>query len=142
MVLEGKRSSYIEHEIKKYTDQHLKASARLIARTEVCKTQAALTQARAEQLDIRWYVWRTEEDERVRDSHRNMNDVLVAWSNPPSPEALIGEKSVGSYHAGCIWNCRCYAEPLVELEDIDWPHNVYYNSVIQRMTLEKFKEIM
>lgn len=141
-ALKGVRAPEIAKMIRKYTDQHTMASARLIARTEVSKTQSALTQARSEMLDIQWYVWRTEEDQRVRKSHRIMNDVLVAWRNPPSPETLAGEENIGNYHAGNIWNCRCYAEPLVEINDIKFPHKVYYNGQIQTMTKVKFMEIM
>lgn len=141
-ALKGLRASEIARNIRKYTDQHTRASARLIARTEVSKTQSAITQARSEMLNIDWYVWRTEEDQRVRESHKIMNDVLVAWRSPPSPERLVGEENVGNYHAGNIWNCRCYAEPLVEINDIKFPHKVYYNGQIQTMTKVKFMEIM
>ena len=141
--IQGMRSSQIAKEITKYTDQHAKASARLIARTEVSKTMSAVTEARSKNLGINWYVWRTAEDgDRVRPSHRNMNGVLVNFSDPPSPEALIGLPSVGNYHAGNIWNCRCYEEPLLEVDDISWPHRVYYNGSIQSMTKTKFEQIM
>lgn len=141
--IQGMRSSQIAKEITKYTDQHAKASARLIARTEVSKTMSAVTEARSKNLGINWYVWRTAEDgDRVRPSHRNMNGVLVNFSDPPSPEALIGLPSVGNYHAGNIWNCRCYEEPLLEVNDVSWPHRVYYNGSIQSMTKIKFEQIM
>lgn len=142
-ALRGKRATSIEKLIKDKTDQHARASARLIARTEVSKTQTALTKARSEQLGLRWYVWRTALDgDRVRKSHRNMEDVLVNWNNPPSPEALVGEPSVGAYHAGNIWNCRCYPEPLLDIDDVDWPHKVYINGQIVRMKKADFEEIM
>lgn len=141
--IQGMRGSQIAKEITKYTDQHAKASARLIARTEVSKTMSAVTEARSKNLGIDWYVWRTAEDgDRVRPSHRNMNGVLVNFSDPPSPEALIGLPSVGNYHAGNIWNCRCYEEPLLEVDDISWPHRVYYNGSIQTMTKIRFEQIM
>ena len=141
--IQGMRSSQIAKEITKYTDQHAKASARLIARTEVSKTMSAVTEARSKNLGINWYVWRTAEDgDRVRPSHRNMNGVLVNFSDPPSPEALIGLPSVGNYHAGNIWNCRCYEEPLLEVDDVSWPNRVYYNGSIQSMTKTKFEQIM
>lgn len=141
--IQGMRSSQIAKEITKYTDQHAKASARLIARTEVSKTMSAVTEARSKNLGINWYVWRTAEDgDRVRPSHRNMNGVLVNFSYPPSPEALIGLPFVGNYHAGNIWNCRCYEEPLIEVDDISWPHKVYYQGSIQTMTKTKFEQIM
>lgn len=141
--IQGMRSSQIAKEITKYTDQHAKASARLIARTEVSKTMSAVTEARSKNLGINWYVWRTAEDgDRVRPSHRNMNGVVVNFSDPPSPEALIGLPSVGNYHAGNIWNCRCYEEPLIEVDDISWPHKVYYQGSIQTMTKTRFEQIM
>ncbi len=138
-ALKGKRAKSIEQIIIGQTSKHAKASARLIARTEVSKTSTALTRARSEQLDLHWYVWRTALDgDRVRKSHRNMEGVLVNWNEPPSPESLVGEKNVGYYHAGNIWNCRCYPEPLLEVDDVKWPHKVYHNGSIQTMNKHEF----
>ena len=142
-ALQGLRASEIAQKIEKYTVQHSRASAKLIARTEVSKTTTALTRARCENLGLRWYVWRTALDgDRVRKSHRNMEGVLVNWNDPPSPERLVGEKDVGNYHAGNIWNCRCYTEPLLEPDDVKWPHRVYAQGKIQSMAKQKFLEIM
>ncbi len=141
--LKGMRAESIEKLIVNKTREHSRASARLIARTETAKTQSALTKARCEQLDLRWYVWRTALDgNRVRKSHRLMEDVIVNWNNPPSPEELAGEKSVGNYHAGNIWNCRCYSEPLLELDDVKWPHKVYLNGRIKMIGKREFEQIM
>lgn len=143
MALKGMRASEIAKVIREQTDKHSRASAKLIARTEVSKTTTALTKARCDNLDLHWYVWRTMEDgDRVRKSHRIMEGVLVNWNEPPSPEALAGEKSVGNYHAGNIWNCRCYTEPLIEIDDISWPHKVYTNGKIQIMGKMQFKQMM
>ena len=142
-ALKGARAESIEKIIRDKTDQHARASARLIARTETAKTQSALTKARCEQLGLRWYVWRTALDgNRVRLSHRIMEGVLVNWNNPPSPEELVGEKSVGHYHAGNIWNCRCYSEPVLEIDDIRFPARVYYNGQIVMMNKSEFEKIM
>lgn len=143
MALKGMRASEIAKVIREQTDKHSRASAKLIARTEVSKTTITLTKARCDNLDLHWYVWRTMEDgDRVRKSHRIMEGVLVNWNEPPSPEALAGEKSVGNYHAGNIWNCRCYPEPLIEIDDISWPHKVYTNGKIQTMGKMQFKQMM
>lgn len=143
MALKGMRASEIAKVIREQTDKYSRASAKLIARTEVSKTTTALTKARCDNLDLHWYVWRTMEDgDIVRKSHRIMEGVLVNWNEPPSPEALAGEKSVGNYHAGNIWNCRCYSEPLIEIDDISWPHKVYTNGKIQIMGKMQFKQMM
>lgn len=142
-ALKGARAESTEKIIRDKTDQHSRASARLIARTETSKTMSALTKARCEQLGLRWYIWRTALDgTRVRLSHRIMEGVLVNWNNPPAPEELVGEKSVGHYHAGNIWNCRCYSEPVLELEDIRFPARVYYNGQIVMMNKSEFEQIM
>ena len=141
--LKGKRARSIEKIIRQETDKHSRASARLIARTEVSKTQSALTKARAQALDMQWYAWRTALDgNRVRKSHRLMEGVLVNWNDPPSPESLVGEKNVGYYHAGNIWNCRCYSDPLLDIDDVKWPHKVYRNGQIQMMNKREFEEIV
>lgn len=142
-ALKGARAESTEKIIRDKTDQHARASARLIARTETAKTMSALTKARCEQLGLRWYIWRTALDgTRVRLSHRIMEGVLVNWNNPPAPEELVGEKSAGHYHAGNIWNCRCYSEPVLELEDIRFPARVYYNGQIVMMNKSEFEQIM
>lgn len=138
----GKRASEIARIIQEETSKHSRASAKLIARTEVSKATTALTKARSEDLGLKWYIWRTALDgDRVRKSHRNMEGVLVAWSNPPAPEELVGEKSAGHYHAGNIYNCRCYPEPLISVDDVTWPHKVYYQGTIRKMGKREFEQL-
>lgn len=142
-AIKGKRARSIEKIIRQDTDKHSRASARLIARTEVAKTQSAITKSRAQNLDMNWYVWRTALDgNRVRKSHRLMEGVIVNWNDPPSPEELAGEQSVGHYHAGNIWNCRCYSEVLLDVDDVKWPHKVYRNGQITKMNKTEFMNIM
>lgn len=140
--LKGKRSSDIAKEIITMFPDKSKARASLIARTEVSKTSTALTQARSQLLNIPAYIWRSSEDARVRKSHQNMDGVIVFWDNTPSPEALVKEKNVGTYHAGCIWNCRCYAEPIISLDQVTWPAKVYYYGQIHRMSRKEFERLM
>ncbi|MGG3884343.1 phage minor head protein [Brevibacillus panacihumi] len=141
-VMKGTRSSEIAQQIKAYFPEASKAKANLIARTEVSKTSTALTQARCDLVGARWYIWRTSEDSRVRDAHRVMDGVLVKWSNPPNPEQLDGQnRTFGHYHAGEIFNCRCYAEPVIDLDLVRWPAMVYYGGRIQRLTRKQFEKI-
>lgn len=139
---EGLRPEAIVDDVLAKWPHMTRAHAMLIARTESSKASTALTRARSASAGINWYVWRTSEDARVRDAHRVMEGVLVNWDEPPSPEALAGEeRTYGNYHAGDIFNCRCYPQPLVLLEDIRWPHKVYYDGRIQWMTLAQFKQL-
>lgn len=139
-LIEGKRASTLEEEIMKIGNI-TRNRARLIARTETSRITTDLTMARAKSINSDWYIWRTSEDIRVRSSHKVMMDVLVNWSDPPSPEKLEGKKSYGTYHAGSTFNCRCYPEPVVSLEDIKFPAKVYKNGAITRMPRAKFLTI-
>ena len=138
----GRRSEDIAQYLQEIFPQMTKAKADLIARTETSKTESALTKARCDNLGIKAYIWRTSEDIRVRSSHSHMDDVIVFWDNPPSPELLDGKKSVGYYHAGNIYNCRCYSEVVIRTDFIKFPHKVYYNGRIVTMNKKQFESIM
>ncbi|WP_207953230.1 phage head morphogenesis protein [Paenibacillus agricola] len=139
--LKGTRSSSIAEQLKLLFPDMSNAQAALIARTESSKTSTALTEARSLGMGVHWYVWKTSEDSRVRDSHARMDGVLVNWNDPPSPELLDGMKSYGHYHCGGIFNCRCYPEPVIDLDLIAWPAKVYRNGSITRMTRKQFEQI-
>lgn len=98
--------------------------AKLIARTESSKANEAMTEARAREIGSTWYFWRSSHDERVRHSHQMMDGVLCSFDYPPNPEAYYGDRGAefGNYHAGCCPNCRCYAEPVIDENDL--PENI------------------
>lgn len=105
-VSEGTRAAEIAQQILR-TGQVTEARARLIARTEVARTQSVLTQARAEYVGSEGYIWRTAGDFDVRDSHAEMEGKYVRWDTP----AKLSDGTV--CHAGQIYNCRCYPEPVI-----------------------------
>lgn len=47
------------------------------------------------------YIWRTEDDVKVRPSHAANDDRVFSWDNPPA-----------TGHPGEDFNCRCWAEPI------------------------------
>ena len=52
------------------------------------------------------YIWRTSEDDRVRESHARMDGKFVPDAHPPTLDNLTG-------HAGdrsTVFNCRCTQE--------------------------------
>lgn len=104
-LIEGVRSSEIAGLIMA-TGRVTRSRANTIARTEVSRASCLFTQARAENLGSEGYTWRTSEDGDVRQSHKEMNGKLVYWNNPPTLDGMEG-------HAGCLPNCRCYAEPVI-----------------------------
>ena len=143
--MEGRRGGDIMQDLIERFPGMAKSRLQLIARTEVSKSQSALTQSRAQALGLNWYVWRTSDDARVRSAHRHMEGVLVNWNNPPSPEMFSpdGEQAhYGYYHAGNTFNCRCYAEAIINLDYVDFPARVYRNNYIAKMTRAAFEKIL
>ena len=56
---------------------------RRLTRDQSNKLTGALTQIRQQQVGVTEYVWRTANDERVRDSHIANNETIFAWDSPP-----------------------------------------------------------
>lgn len=110
-IIEGGRADEISGLIMA-TGQVTKVRADTIARTEVSRASTIFTKARAESLGSEGYIWRSAEDADVRDRHRELNGKFFNWDEPP----IADEKSGIRAHAGCIWNCRCYPEPVIPEE--------------------------
>jgi len=122
----GSRPATVTKMMRARFPELLRSRVQLISRTETSKASAALTEARAAELDLSCYRWRTSKDARVRDSHRLMEGVVVFYSHPPSPEKLDGLSStLGHYHAGQAPNDRCYQEPCLDLDALSFPAKVY-----------------
>jgi SPP1 gp7 family putative phage head morphogenesis protein len=114
-LADSTRAKAISEEIYARSGEVSKSKADLIARTEVGRSAAAFTQARAEHIDSPGYIWRTAGDNDVRNidrnpvgSHRLLNGKFIPWDKPPVA-STNGQRA----HAGAIYNCRCYPEPII-----------------------------
>lgn len=74
-----------------------------IARDQSSKLNAALTQARHEDVGITKYTWSTSGDERVRESHAEKDGQVFEYANPPADTG----------HPGHDFNCRCVQIPYL-----------------------------
>lgn len=97
--------------------------AAFIARDQSSKLNAALTQARHEEVGIKKYMWSTSGDERVRESHAEKDGKVFEYANPPADTG----------HPGHDFNCRCVAIPV--LDDV-----VKSSSNAQEASSEPIKE--
>lgn len=98
--------------------------ARLIARDQSNKVNGDLTRERQVSTGIRGYRWRTVGDDSVRKTHRERNGKVYAW-NPAdvgkkldSGETMLNPEADGIGHPGEDIQCRCIAEPILELDRI------------------------
>lgn len=86
-----------------------RSRAILIARTEVARTASVLTEARATLAGSTHYMWMTSGDGTVRPDHKKLGGRIFAWDNPPIADEASGERA----NPGCIFNCRCWAKPIL-----------------------------
>lgn len=77
-----------------------KSDARRIARDQVGKLMGQLNEERQKALGVTGYIWRTVNDERVRDEHSDREGQHFEWDDPPEDG-----------HPGEPIQCRCSAEP-------------------------------
>lgn len=100
--------------------------ARLIARDQSNKLNANITRERQTSLGIRAYRWRTVGDANVRKTHKERNGKVYAWRAEDVGKRLadgtrllnpgFGPNDIG--HPGDDIQCRCIAEPVIELDRI------------------------
>jgi SPP1 gp7 family putative phage head morphogenesis protein len=103
-IKQGRRKDDTAFSIKKDLQSIFKITknrAKLIARDQVSKTNAALNEFRQEDIGVTEYTWRTSGDERVRDDHKANNGKKFKWNRPPSKTG----------HPGHDVQCRCTADP-------------------------------
>ncbi len=99
-----------------------KNRAKLIARDQVAKLNGQITQARQTELGVTRYVWRTSDDDRVRESHLVLDDMTCRWDDPTVVQTEAGEwikrsslDPVAGYEGqpGIDYQCRCVPEPIL-----------------------------
>jgi len=115
VVAENVRAGTQVRTVAKMLEQQFGIDSRrasLIARTETAKLNSTVGQSAMQRAGATGYIWRTEDDERVRELHAELDGQFFAWSDPP----VIGTDGERG-HPGDIYNCRCIAEPV--FPDVD-----------------------
>lgn len=74
----------------------------------------SFTELEQREAGYHYYIWHSQDDEKVRHDHARYDDLIFRWDHP-SPSGHPGE----DYH------CRCWPEPI-DREDITGNHRFYY----------------
>jgi SPP1 gp7 family putative phage head morphogenesis protein len=96
-------------------DKTIKASrVNLIARDQIGKLNGQITQARMESVGLEMYEWSTAQDERVRDSHADLEGMICRWDDFSvySEDGKTWKDRPSDwcpYHPGQDIQCRCTA---------------------------------
>ncbi|MCQ9122762.1 phage minor head protein [Rodentibacter caecimuris] len=120
-VLSGGDIKDLAAQIKEIAKVSEKRAA-LIARDQTSKFNAALTQARHEDLGVKKYMWSTAGDERVRDNHAEKDGQIFEYANPPEDTG----------HPGHDINCRC-----VQIAVFDEVHEKQINEQLEKQDAGK-----
>ena len=91
--------------------------AQFIARDQMAKLNAEITQAQQKDAGIEEYVWSTSDDIRVRERHKELDGTRQKWSEPPVVDKRTGRRE----HPGQDYNCRCVALPVFNLTALNLP---------------------
>lgn len=125
LSMEGVRSGKNVREIQAEIEKQFTITshrAKTIARTETAKLNSELTKVRQKDLGINYYYWSTGRDDRVRDSHAELDGFLCDYDDPTvysddDGETWKSRDSIGAIdlHPGEDVNCRCSAELATDL---------------------------
>lgn len=92
-----------------------RSRAALIARDQVNKFNGNLNRVRQQNLGVEKFIWHTAGDERVRDRHADFNLKVYTWAEGTGEG---DDPAVGAFPGQAI-QCRCFAEPVIDLEEDD-----------------------
>lgn len=86
-----------------------RSRAELIARDQVLKLNAEVTQKRHEAAGIVEFVWSTSRDERVRPDHKALEGKRYRYDDLPIVDRRRGTRGLPGIH----FQCRCVAIPVI-----------------------------
>jgi len=99
----GIRWEVLEKRLRERSDVS-KSRAELIARDQTGKLNGAIQKASQTAAGVTQYKWATAGDERVRESHDELDGEVFDWNGPGAP---------GIGHPGDDFQCRCTPLPIL-----------------------------
>lgn len=114
-IVNGTTVSELKKEIQKATSGLSDSKCRLLARDQIGKLQGQISQAQMTEIGLEMYIWSTSGDERVRDSHLEMEGLLCRWDDANVYSEDGGKTWVDRpsgairMHPGQDIQCRCVA---------------------------------
>ena len=112
----------LSEQLTKVNKNFSKNRSKLIARDQTNKLNGQLSKRRQLDAGVDKYIWHTVMDERVRQSHFNMNGKIGRWDDETVYKISLSDKnwksrssiSAVQLHPGYDIQCRCYAEPVFD----------------------------
>jgi SPP1 gp7 family putative phage head morphogenesis protein len=108
-VFNGSRRNDLEDMIR-YEWDVTQNKAKFWARQETSLLLSKYSELRFKDAGIRRYRWSTSHDERVRESHKELNGQVFFFDSPP----IVDQKTGRRAHPGEDFNCRCVKIPIID----------------------------
>jgi SPP1 gp7 family putative phage head morphogenesis protein len=90
--------------------QVTESRAQLIARDQVLRGNADLSEARMRRVGVTKYIWRATPDDRTRHDHKALDGNTYSFADPPIVDRRSGRRA----NPGKDIQCRCQAEPVFD----------------------------
>jgi SPP1 gp7 family putative phage head morphogenesis protein len=92
--------------------------ARFWAQDQAGNFFSEINRKRSEAAGFPGYIWRTQNDNHVRDTHARLEGTYHRWDDPPDVPSKKGGP-IRKLHPGQDWRCRCDAESAMGPEDAE-----------------------
>lgn len=101
-----------------------KNRVKTIARDQTAKANQAINQIEQMDAGIEYFMWKTAQDERVRERHRELNNKIYKWGDVKERLPIIDPEGTRGYPADAV-NCRCNALAVFILDGymVKWNEN-------------------
>lgn len=86
------------------------SKAKFLARQETGLFMSKFREERFKDAGVTRYRWSTSNDERVRDSHADLNGTVQFYDSPPIVDRTSGKRA----NPGQDWQCRCIDIPILD----------------------------
>lgn len=100
-----------------------KNRARLIATDQLGTLNCRMTEYEHKSLGVDKYKWSARHDTKVRPCHREYNNKIFSWNNPPADWYITKSRGIvytgNYYHPGEAIRCRCSAKPVFEGDRVE-----------------------
>lgn len=97
-----------EHVYKVFSfDEHYKNKAEQIGDENAYNLGTAINEGIIQEFSDR-YIWTTQRDKRVRQTHRKLQGKCFLFDDPPTEVSKSGKEHKGN--CGSQWGCRCFCE--------------------------------
>lgn len=121
----GRRPEALAKELIESTQSLDYDTAYTLMRTKCGIASAAKNKIKQTRMGLKWYIWKTANDQRVRPEHRILEGVICNWNDAPNPKKLYDGSMGECVHPGYEKECRCIDLAVISPDDVKLPAKLH-----------------